>query len=157
MINWQQEYNEGKITETTNGNFFVEWLQYMLVLTIGILETTGGIVVEGGDSWWSSMLLESAGSRRCCRDSCMIVVVSRETTGWSLSLVESVGWSSSLVGRQLNDQCPGCTVRWFNWMCVDVVLSVDASPCSESFIVGRVSWWSSSSVETAGWLVSRLV
>ena len=45
--------------------YFVEQLQIMLVLTIGILETTGGIAVEGGDSWWSSMLVESAGGR-CC-------------------------------------------------------------------------------------------
>ena len=37
----------------------------MVVLTMEIVETSGGIVVEGRDRWWSSLIVETAGGRRC--------------------------------------------------------------------------------------------
>ena len=36
----------------------------MVVYTMEIVETTGGIVTESRDSWWS-FIVETAGGRRC--------------------------------------------------------------------------------------------
>ena len=37
----------------------------MVVLTMEIVETPDGIVVDSRDSWWSLLLVETAGGR-CC-------------------------------------------------------------------------------------------
>ena len=69
---WQPE-NKGEITVKQQMTIhFVERLQFVLALTIGIAETTCGIVVECDDSRWSSMFVESffrwVRVHGCCSD-----------------------------------------------------------------------------------------
>ena len=48
------------ITVITN-EYFVVGYRFMVVITMEILETAGGIVADSRDSWWSSIIVETAG------------------------------------------------------------------------------------------------